>query len=218
MKTEHALALWFGIVVAALIVMGLVSMAAQAQEAPVCTMVKERLTDHRDIFLGEPTRDSVSGLRGADRVDGRGGSDRLNGGRGPDRVYGGPGDDTLCGGDGPDRVIGGPGNDTIYGEELDDYLIGDTGDDSILGGQGDDRVLGWGFSGGAYSDDGVDTLNGGWNNDRLEAGGADTLYGYTHDDELISLTPWLPPSLLDGGDGNDTCAAPSINCEYPLPE
>jgi len=99
-------------------------------------------------------------------------------------------------------IYGGPGDDRIYGEEENDTIIPGPGDDYVLGSAGDDRLRGWGKSGGAVVDDGVDVLDGGYNDDRIEAGGADTLLGYTHDDVLLTRTPLVAPALIDGG-GND---------------
>ncbi len=178
--------------------------AASAQEAPVCITGKERLDDGVNHWFGSRHHDSVTGLRGEDRMNGGGGDDFINGGRNNDVVKGGPGDDLLCGGRGHDVIYGGDGDDVIYGEEENDRIIPGPGDDKVLGSAGNDRILGWGKQGGEIVDDGIDVLNGGFNDDVIEAGGADTLLGYTHDDVLLTRTPDVAPALMDGGGNDDT--------------
>lgn len=177
--------------------------SASAQEAPVCLKGDEKLDDGPNRWNGTNGRDSVTGLRGKDRMDGRGGNDLVNGGRDNDVVEGGDGDDILCGGRGYDVLRGGPGDDIIYGEEENDKIIPGPGDDKVLGSAGDDRILGWGKSGGEYTDDGTDLLDGGYNDDIIEAGGADTLLGFTHNDTLSTRTPDVAPVVMDGGGNND---------------
>jgi Ca2+-binding RTX toxin-like protein len=176
---------------------------AAAQEAPICLKAAEKLSDTKDNWHGTNGKDSVTGLRGNDKLDGRGGNDFINGSRDSDVVKGGPGNDLLCGGRGHDVIIGGPGNDKIYGEEENDTLIPGPGNDYVLGSAGDDEIRGWGMSGGTAVDDGIDILDGGFNDDQIEAGGADTLLGYTHDDVLSTKTPDIAPALMDGGGNND---------------
>ena len=48
----------------------------------------------------------------------------------------------------------------------------------------------------------IDVLDGGFNDDLIEAGGDDTLLGFTHNDVLRTKTPEVAPRLMDGG-GND---------------
>ena len=38
----------------------------------------------------------------------------------------------------------------------------------------------------------------------IEAGGADSLYGYTHNDVLLTRTPDIAPAIMDGGGNDDT--------------
>ena len=175
---------------------------ASGQETPICTKAAKKLSDHKDNWHGGKRDDSVTGLRGNDRLDGGGGDDFINGSRGSDVVKGGPGNDVICGGRGHDVINGGPGRDWVYGEEENDRLIPGPDDDYALGAAGDDKLRGWGKSGGEIVDDGIDVLDGGYNDDRIEAGGADTLLGYTHDDVLVTKTPTVAPALMDGG-GND---------------
>jgi Ca2+-binding RTX toxin-like protein len=173
---------------------------AAAQEAPICLQAAEKLSDKKDNWTGKNGKDSVTGLRGNDKLDGRRGNDFINGSRDSDVIKGGPGNDLLCGGRGHDVIYGGPGNDRIYGEEENDTIIPGPGDDYALGSADDDRIEGWGKGGDRT--DGIDILDGGFNDDQIEAGGADTLLGYTHDDVLSTKTPSIAPALMDGG-GND---------------
>jgi Ca2+-binding RTX toxin-like protein len=178
--------------------------AAFAQEAPICTKAKERLDDGRDRWFGGGRPDSVIGLRGEDRMDGGVGNDLVNGGRNNDVIKGSRGDDILCGGRGSDTLYGGPGDDIIYGEEENDRIVPGPGDDKVLGSAGNDRIIGWAERGGEIIDDGIDILNGGWNDDVIEAGGADSLYGFTHNDVLLTRTPDIAPAIMDGGGNDDT--------------
>ena len=195
---------YVGLSVAVVLALGAACTGASAQEAPVCLTAKEKLKDAPETYRGRSGRDSVTGLRGKDKLFGRGGNDFLNGGRDNDVVKGGPGDDLLCGGRGGDKIIGGPGNDLIYGEEENDRIIPGPGRDRVLGSAGNDRIFGWGREGGQIVDDGVDILNGGFNDDVIEAGGADSLDGYTHADVLTTRTPSVAPEVMDGGGNDDT--------------
>ena len=38
----------------------------------------------------------------------------------------------------------------------------------------------------------------------IEAGGADSLYGFTHNDVLRTRTPLIAPAIMDGGGNDDT--------------
>ena len=176
--------------------------SAVAQEAPICLKIDEKLDDGRNVWVGTNQNDSVTGLRGKDKMNAGKGNDHINGGRDNDVVKGGPGDDILCGGRGTDKILGGSGNDTIFGEEENDTIVPGPGDDRVLGSAGDDRIYGWGRQGGEIVEDGIDILDGGFNDDILEAGGADSLFGFTHDDILRTKTPQTAPKIMDGG-GND---------------
>ena len=175
---------------------------ASGQEAPICLSAAEKLSDRVEHWKGTNKRDSVTGLRGKDVLVGRGGDDFINGGRDNDVVKGGPGDDLLCGGRSADRILGGPGDDIIYGEEENDTIDPGPGNDKVLGSAGDDKLFGYGEVGGEIVDDGVDILDGGFNDDLVIAGGADSVYGFTHNDELRTATMDIAPALMDGG-GND---------------
>jgi Ca2+-binding RTX toxin-like protein len=193
-----------GLFLAALCVAAALPASASAQEAPQCLTAAEKLDDGVNHWHGTNGKDSVTGLRGKDVLDGRGGNDFINGGRDNDIVKGGPGDDVLCGGRSADKLIGGPGDDIIYGEEENDTIYPGPGDDKVLGSAGDDRIFGYGEVNGQIIDDGLDLLNGGYNDDIIVAGGADTLQGYTHNDTLSTATPDIAPALMDGGGNDDT--------------
>ena len=193
-KVLPALALCFALLVPA---------GAAAQEAPICLKVDEKLDDGVNHWFGNAKKDSVTGLRGKDVMSAGGGDDHINGGRDNDVVKGGPGDDILCGGRGTDKLLGGAGDDVIFGEEENDTIIPGPGNDQVLGSAGNDRIYGWGEQGGEIVADGIDILNGGFNDDIVEAGGADTLFGFTHDDILRTKTPLTAPELMDGGGNND---------------
>ena len=193
-----------GALVAGLLALTLaLPLIASAQEAPICLRAADKLSDHWDNWHGSNGKDSVTGIRGNDHLDGRDGDDFINGSRGADVVRGGPGNDLLCGGRGHDLIFGGPGRDRIYGEGENDTLIPGPDGDYALGSAGDDTIRGWGKGGGGIVDAGIDVLDGGYNDDKVEAGGADTLLGYTHDDVLSTRTPDIAPALMDGGGNND---------------
>jgi hypothetical protein len=82
--------------------------------------------------------------------------DTLNGTEGPDRIYGLLTDDILYGGPGKDLIYGGYGDDAIYGELGDDDLYGEQDNDTLYGGEGNDRLTGG---------EGFDKLIGGAGND-----------------------------------------------------
>jgi Ca2+-binding RTX toxin-like protein len=188
----------------ALAVLGVAGGTARAQEAPICTTMKERLDDGRNVLRGGNGVQDAIGLRGKDKMLGGGGADRLNGGRDNDVVKGGPGRDLLCGGRGGDRILGGPGDDLIYGEEENDRIIPGSGDDQVLGSAGNDHIFGWGKQGDTYTDDGTDQLVGGYHDDVIEAGGIDSLDGHTHADVLSTRTPSIAPTVMNGGGNDDT--------------
>jgi hypothetical protein len=153
----------FGTTLVGLVLLAAFVSPATAQEAPICLSAKHKLSDKAETWKGKQTRDSVTGLRGADKLYGRGGNDFINGSRDNDEVNGGAGDDILCGGRGNDRLIGGAGNDLIYGEEENDWVDGGTGIDRILGSAEADDLYGG-------PDDDVVAGGGGLANDRLDGG------------------------------------------------
>jgi Ca2+-binding RTX toxin-like protein len=153
----------FGATLVGLVLLAVGAPPATAQEAPICLSAKHKLADKAETWKGKQTRDSVTGLRGADKLYGRGGNDFINGSRDNDEVNGGAGDDILCGGRGNDRLIGGAGNDLIYGEEENDWADGGTGNDRLLGSAEADDLYG-----GEHDD--VVAGGGGLSNDRLDGG------------------------------------------------
>jgi hypothetical protein len=172
------------LVLVALIV-ALAAAPAQAQEAPVCLAAKEKLNDKPETWEGNPTRDSVTGLRGGDNLFGQGGSDFVNGGRDNDRVDGGVGNDTLCGGRGDDSIYGGEGDDLIYGEEESDF---------VDAGTGNDRVLGSAFSDDLYGGEGDDIVagGGGLSNDNIDGGDGNDLCITGEDDAIFNCEATAP--------------------------
>ena len=181
--------------------------AASAQEAPICLESGnqgEKLSDGVDHWTGTNKGDKVTGLRGKDVLKGRDGNDLLNGGRDNDKVYGEDGNDIICGGRSADKLFGGDGDDIIYGEEENDTIYPGPGDDKVLGSAGDDKIFGYAKKNGQIIDDGIDLLDGGFNDDIIVAGGADLLYGFTHNDTLSTMTPDIAPEVMDGGGNDDT--------------
>ena len=139
----------------------------------------------------------------------RGGAkrDTLIAGAGNDMLQGGAGDDSLSGGDGNDTLDGGADNDTVSyafaaggpGVRVDlaaGAASGTGGGNDIL--ISIERVIGTG---------GPDRIEGSGGNDILESGGAATLIGGAGDDYLAGGI------FLDGGDGDDTLAAPTANAQ-----
>lgn len=142
--------------------------------------------DGDNVLDGALGNDTLSGLDGDDMLSGFGGDDTLDGGEGDDMLLGGEGNDTLMGGEGDDELQGEAGNDVLNGGDGDDTLAGGEGDDVLIGGEG------------------YDLLEGGDGNDRLVAGFGDSAYGNDGDDVIEVSTEDYAPSLIDGGEGNDT--------------
>jgi Ca2+-binding RTX toxin-like protein len=138
------------------------------------------------VNQGTDGPDSITGTRGADRLEGLAGDDSLRGGR--DR-------DSLDGGLGADMLAGGPSNDSIVGGEGNDFMSGGTGDDTLRGGPGDDGADGGTGNDSIYGEDGNDTLDGG--------DGDDSVYGGPGDDTIIEKG-FGDDKELNGGPGNDT--------------
>ena len=99
-----------------------------------------------DTLIGDRnsagTEDTIYGLQGDDRIDGKAGADTLYGGIGNDTLFGGDGIDKLYGEAGNDILHGGNGRDTLVGDEGDDKLYGESGDDILVGGTGNDVLEG----------------------------------------------------------------------------
>jgi Ca2+-binding RTX toxin-like protein len=84
----------------------------------------------RCTILGTPGPDRLVGTRGNDVICGRGGRDVIRGGGGRDLIDGGAGNDQLR---------GGPGRDVLLGLAGRDRLRGGAGRDLLAGGAGRDR-------------------------------------------------------------------------------
>lgn len=87
----------------------------------------------RNLIVGTPGDDYLSGTSEIDVIMGLEGDDLIFGLEGNDFIHGGPGDDLI---------FGGRDDDTIQGGSGDDNLDGHTGNDSIDGGGGFDIVDG----------------------------------------------------------------------------
>ena len=95
----------------------------------------------------DPTRISVAGGAGKDRLTGRNGgsnpkNDFFDGGSGNDVLTGLGGKDAIWGGAGADRIYGGNGDDALDGKGGNDLIVGGKGRDQGSGGPGKDRLLG----------------------------------------------------------------------------
>ncbi len=99
------------------------------------------------------------------------------------------GNDTLTGTSGADVGIGFNGDDSLSGLAGDDALDGGAGNDTLNGGAGKDTLLGRGGNDFIGVTDGMGRVEG-------EAG-----------DDFVSLLNTANPSILEGGDGNDTIYA-----------
>ena len=122
-------------------------------------------TPLNDEFDGTDNADTIVGLGGRDKIDGRDGDDiiygdfvveapdgtdlsnldnfkdDIKGGKGDDTLYGGIGDDKLNGQGNNDTLFGGDGNDNLKGGKGDDILVGGAGADKLEGGGGKDTFL-----------------------------------------------------------------------------
>lgn len=159
------------------------------------------------------------GAEGRDTMTGGRLSDNLDGGPGADVLDGGSGNDNLRGGLGADRVIGSNGNDTFLEQDegsanplFADVLDGGNGTDTAdyrlrssrisitLDGNADD-----GESGEGDNVVGVENVVAGSRNDTLiGADGANRLEGGAGNDEIIGRNG---ADALFGGDGDDVIDA-----------
>jgi Ca2+-binding RTX toxin-like protein len=153
----------------------------------------------RDIIIGSPFGDRISGGRGRDTVRARAGADCVSGGSASDRLSGEGGPDRLAGNRGADRLFGGPGRDRLIGAQGNDGLQGRGGNDRLSGGRGPDRV------------------NGGGGNDRISVGGATNRASGGAGNDRISARNGKRDKINCGGgrdvvraDANDRVAG---NCE-----
>jgi Ca2+-binding RTX toxin-like protein len=109
-------------------------------------------TNGNDLLLGDlidggltqADNDTILGLDGNDRLEGRLNPDTLEGGRGNDGLFGGEGDDRLDGGANNDTLNGDAGHDILQGGAGDDRLLGGTGNDTLDGGTGTNVLSGGG--------------------------------------------------------------------------
>jgi hypothetical protein len=176
-----------------------------------------------DTLLGGDGHDLLQGGWGADVLDGGADSGRSEGGQGPDRFV------TGAVPDGAHQLVGGPGHDVAdYSARIGpvtvtlDGLGGDgasgEGDavgapapwssspdiEEVLGGQGDDVLVG-----------------GPWQETLVGGPGADVLRGSGGQDTLRGADGVQANDRLDGGDGQDTCAADPLDamtsCNDTLP-
>jgi hypothetical protein len=123
----------------------------------------------RDIIIGSPFGDRISGGRGRDTVRARGGADCVSGGSASDRLSGEAGRDRLAGNRGADRLFGGGGRDRLIGAQGNDGLQGRGGRDRLSGGAGPDRVNGGGGNDRISVGGGTNRASGGAGNDRISA-------------------------------------------------
>lgn len=76
-----------------------------------------------DLYEGNSSGNTFSGVAGDDRIYGYAGNDTLSGDVDNDLIRGGAGNDTLNGGTGNDLLIDGNGSDMINGGEGNDYIV-----------------------------------------------------------------------------------------------
>ncbi len=165
--------------------------------------------------------DTIFGMGGNDRLDGRALSDLLDGGSGNDTLIGGDGEDLLRGGGGNDLLTGGADADTLDGgggRDTANYAAaptigiivslllgrgfgaasGESSGDVLLG---IEDVIGSGGADSLIGEEGANLLDGQGGNDSLAGlGGADTLSGGSGNDRLDGGEA---ADLLRGGLGND---------------
>jgi RTX calcium-binding nonapeptide repeat (4 copies) len=177
--------------------------AAPPATETACTLVG---TPGDDVIVGTTGDEVICGLDGNDQIDARSGNDVLIGGLGDDRLNGDEGLDvvsfeTSTVGVRADLNLGsasGEGTDVLTSVE---NLTGSTGEDVLFGNAELNTLSGAG---------GTDLLFG--------QGGSDSLLGGEGDDYLTGSGG----SLLDGGDGTDTCwpasgAVALVSCLSPSP-
>jgi Ca2+-binding RTX toxin-like protein len=145
---------------AAVLLWGVPTVVAQAQDAPSCGDVVATIigTEGDDVLVGTDGQDSIVGLGGDDVIRGLSNGDRLCGDDGSDTIYGGQGYDWFEADAGDDVVrdrdhIGGTlgaGNDSVRRAW---FATGGRGNDTIIGfrrgtpaefhgGPGDDVLVG----------------------------------------------------------------------------
>jgi Ca2+-binding RTX toxin-like protein len=149
-----------GSVSVALLLVGVPTVVARAQDAPTCGNLPATVigTEEDDVLVGTDEQDYIVGLGGDDVIRGLSNSDRLCGGDGSDTIYGGEGYDSFEADAGDDVVrdrdhiggtlgagddsvhhawfaTGGPGNDTIvaFRRGTPAEFYGGSGDDVLVG-------------------------------------------------------------------------------------
>lgn len=145
-----------------------------------------------DTIIGDDMGNIIEGGDGSDGLSGYAGMDELNGGDGDDTLDGGAGDDILIGGAGRNFIGGGDGFDLVsYSDASSSVTV------NMLA-QGDYQNI---AAGRVDFLTGVEGVIGSSFNDRLIAGGTDTvIYGGAGDDVILSGNGM---DDFDGGDGND---------------
>ncbi|THD84462.1 calcium-binding protein [Aliigemmobacter aestuarii] len=121
------------------------------------------------------------------------GRDTLTGSRAANILDGGAGNDRLSGAGGNDTLIGGTGRDNLRGDGGRDALNGGTGNDTLTGGAGADRFE---FNRGTDADTVTDFRN---NTDTLAFGG----FGFFSVDQVLALASQRNGNVifdLGGGD------------------
>lgn len=159
-----------------------------------------------DEITGTSGNDVICGLEGNDRIDGEGGHDVLIGGGGDDQLDGDEGNDVVSHEAAAEGVVADLRSGSSHGDGSDvltavEALIGSANDDVLTGNSDGNLLSGLG---------GTDLLFG--------EGGADSILGGEGEDYLSGTAG----SLLDGGDGSDTCqpevgAVESVSCVHPSP-
>jgi hypothetical protein len=135
-----------------------------------------------DKITGTAGNDVICGLGGNDIIFGMGGNDTLIGGTGNDRLHGGGGNDTLIGGTGNDLIFGKGGNDTLIGDTGNDRLHGEGGNDTLIGDTGKDTLVGGTQADILIGGAGVDALTAGTVGDTCAVDPADSVSGICQND------------------------------------
>jgi hypothetical protein len=174
-----------------------------ANASPACTVVGSPVDD---VLIGTSGDDVLCGLEGNDQLDGQGGNDVLDGGPGNDGLKGGDGSDVATYEAALQGVVADMASGTA-GEDGTDVLAQVEG---LIGSPSDDVLAGSGATNSLSGLGGTDLLFG--------RGGPDTLLGGDGDDYLTGSDG----SLLDGGEGTDTCrpgsgSVASLSCLSPHP-
>jgi len=111
----------------------------------VGTPGKDTLTGSKvgEFIDGLASNDTISGLGGNDTIRGRAGNDIIAGGSGADAIGGDAGNDSITGGGGNDHITGGTGKDVLNGGAGKDVIDGGAGNDRIIGAAGNDTLTGY---------------------------------------------------------------------------